>query len=187
MSTLFRKWWIIFLQGVLLIIISFIFFTNPAEVLAVISFWVGLLTLIIGIMGLAGYFMMDKNERENSSLLWSIATLLFGILLIGNLGLTMKLITVLFGIWILMTGIWLTTAGWEYRRNGAPGWLMLIAGVLSIIAGVAIVFDVKIGAVWISTLLGVQTLLAGLGLVTLAFIKRKVVRKLKSDMPAFRN
>ena len=46
MTTLFRKWWIILLQGILLIIISFIFFNNPAEVLAVISFWVGLLTLI---------------------------------------------------------------------------------------------------------------------------------------------
>jgi len=186
MTTLFRKWWIILLQGILLIIISFIFFNNPAEVLVVISFWVGLLTLVIGIMGLAGYFMMDRDERENSVLWWSIATLLFGILLIGKLGFTMKLITVLFGIWILMTGIWLASAGWEHRKNGSLGWLMLIAGILSIIAGVAIIFDVKIGAVWISTLLGVQSLLAGIGLVVLAMLKRKVISKLKSEGAIFR-
>jgi len=187
MSTLFRKWWIILLQGVLLIIISFIFFNNPAEVLAVISFWVGLLTIVTGVMGLAGYFMMDKDERENTALWWSIATLLFGIMLIGKLGLTMKLITVLFGIWILVTGIWLASAGWEYRKNGSPGWLMLIAGILSIIAGVAIIFDINIGAVWISTLLGVQALLAGIGLVLLAMIKRKVVSKLRSEGAISRN
>ena len=187
MSTLFRKWWIILLQGVLLIIISFIFFNNPAEVLLVISLWIGLLTIAIGVMGLAGHFMMDKGERENSALWWSIATLLFGILLVGQLGLTMKLITVLFGIWILMTGIWLASAGWEYRKNGPPGWLMLIAGILSIIAGVAVIFDVNVGAVWISTLLGVQSLLAGIGLVLLAMIKRKVVSKLKSGGAIFRN
>src|SRR5687767_401228 len=187
MSTLFRKWWIILLQGVLLIIISFIFFNNPAEVLAVISFWVGLLTIAIGVMGLAGHYMMDKDERENSALWWSIATLLFGILLLGKLGFTMKLITVLFGIWILMTGIWLTSAGWDHRRNGSPGWLMLIAGILSIIAGVAIMFDVNVGAIWISTLLGVQSLLAGIGLVMLAMIKRKVITKSKSVRPIFRD
>ena len=187
MSTLLRKWWIILLQGVLLIIISFIFFNNPTEVLAVISFWVGLLTLITGIIGLAAYFMVEKSERDSSILWWSIATLVFGILLIGKLGLTMKLITVIFGIWILMTGIWLSSAGWQYRNNGLPGWLMLIAGILSIIAGIAIIFDVNVGAVWISTLLGVQTLLSGLGLVMLAFLKRKVVSKLKSEVPLFRN
>jgi uncharacterized membrane protein HdeD (DUF308 family) len=187
MSTLFRKWWIILLQGILLIIISFIFFNNPSEVLAIISLWVGLLTIAIGVMGLVGHFMMDKDERENSALLWSIVTLLFGIMLVGKLGLTMKLITVLFGIWVLMTGIWLASAGWEYRRNGPPGLLMLIAGILSIIAGVAIIFDINIGAVWISTLLGVQSLLAGIGLVILAMIKRKVVSKLKSEGAIFRN
>ena len=180
MSTLFRKWWIILLQGVLLIIIGFIFFNNPGEVLAVISFWVGLLTIISGIMGLAGHFMMDRNERENSVLWWSIATLVFGILLVGKLGLTMKLITVLFGIWILVTGVWLTSAGMEHRRNGAPGWLMLIAGVLSIIAGIAVIFDINTGAVLISTLLGIQCVLAGMGLIVLAVIKKKVVSKLKS-------
>ena len=178
---------IILLQGVLLIIISFIFFNNPTEVFAVISFWVGLLTLIAGVIGLASYFMVDRSERDSTVLLWSVATLIFGILLIGKLGLTMKLITVLFGIWILMTGIWLTTAGWQYRNNGSPAWLMLIAGVLSVIAGVSTIFDVKVGAVWISSLLGVQTLLAGLGFVMLAFLKRKVVSKLKSESPLLGN
>jgi uncharacterized membrane protein HdeD (DUF308 family) len=187
MTTLFKKWWIILLQGILLIIISFIFFNNPTEVLAVISFWVGLLTLIMGVIGLASYFIVDRSERDSTVLLWSIATLIFGILLLGKLGLTMKLITVLFGIWILMTGIWLTSAGWQYRNNGSPAWLMLIAGILSLIAGVSIIFDVKVGAVWISSLLGVQTLLAGLGFVMLAFLKRKVISTLKSGSPLLGN
>ena len=99
----------------------------------------------------------------------------------------MKLITVLFGIWILMTGIWLASAGWEYRRNRGARLADADCGILSVIAGVAIIFDVNMGAVWISTLLGVQALLAGIGLVMLAFIKRKVVSKLKSDAPLFRN
>jgi uncharacterized membrane protein HdeD (DUF308 family) len=51
-TTIFRKWWMILLQGVLLIIIAFIFFNNPLGVLAVISMWVGILTLAAGALGL---------------------------------------------------------------------------------------------------------------------------------------
>ena len=136
--------------------------------------WAGILGSWIGAYG------NSLAQRE-------MLLILFGIMLLGKLGPTMKLITVLFGIWVLMTGIWLASAGWEYRKNGPPGLLMLIAGILSIVAGVAIIFDINIGAVWISTLLGVQSLLAGIGLVLLAFIKRKVVSKLKSEGAIFRN
>ncbi|HEY6506347.1 MAG TPA: DUF308 domain-containing protein [Chitinophagaceae bacterium] len=181
MSTVFRKWWVILLQGILLIIISFIFFNNPVEVLTVISFWVGLLILTAGALGLIGYLLLGKEERENSVLWWSLATLVFGILSVSKLGLTMKVITVLFGIWILIVGFWLFTAGWEHRKSGGSGWLMLLAGIFSIASGIAVIFDLATGAVWISTLLGIQALLAGLGLIILALIKRKLVKKIKAD------
>lgn len=181
METLFKKWWVILLQGILLIIIGFIFFNNPVKVLAVISLWVGILTLAAGIIGLTAYFMMAREERENSSLLWSIITLLLGLLMLTKVGLTMKTITVLFGLWILFTGIWLLAAGWDHLRSSMTGWIMLLGGILSILAGIAIIFDIGTGAVWISTLLGLQAVIAGIGFIMLAFIKRKVVNKIKSS------
>ena len=181
METLFRKWWVILLQGILLIIIGVIFFNNPVKVLAVISLWVGILTLAAGIIGLAAYFMMPREERENNNLLWSIITLLLGLLMVTKVGLTMKAITVLFGLWILFTGIWLLSAGWEYLKSGITGWIMLLGGILSIFAGITIIFDIGTGAIWISTLLGLQAVIAGIGFIMLAFIKRKVVNKIKSS------
>ncbi len=179
METIFRKWWVILLQGIFLIILGFFFFNNPMETLAAVSLWIGLLTLAAGIMGIIGHFMIEKEERESGVFWWSLITLLFGILLVTRLGLTMKTITVLFGIWMLITGWWLTSTGWESRQNGANGWLMLIVGVLSIIAGIAVIFNLGVGAIWISTLLGLQALMAGIGLVVLSLVKRNVVKKIK--------
>ena len=180
-TTILRKWWIILLQGILLIIIAFIFFNNPIGVLAVISTWFGIITLIAGAVGLIGNLLIKNEEREGGSLWWSIITLLFGILMLTKLGLTMKLITVIFGLWILITGIVLISAGWEHRQSGALGWIMLLGGILSFVAGVMIIFNIGAGAVWISTLLGIQALIAGIDFILLAFMKRNLVNKIKSS------
>lgn len=180
-TTIFRKWWMILVQGILLIIIAFIFFNNPVQVLAVISIWIGILTLAAGVLGLVANLMIKNEERDSGSLWWSIVTLLFGILMLAKVGLTMKAITVIFGLWVLVTGIVLLSAGWEHRKAGAVGWIMLLGGILSVIAGVVIMFDMATGAVWISTLLGIQALVSGIGFIVLAFIKRNLVKKIKSS------
>lgn len=180
-TTIFRKWWMILLQGILLIIIAFVFFNNPVGVLAVISLWFGILTLAAGALGLIANLMIKNEERDSGSLWWSIATVLLGILMLAKVGLTMKAITVIFGLWILITGIVLLSAGWEHRKAGAVGWIMLLGGILSVLAGVAIIFNMAAGAVWISTLLGIQALVSGIGFIMLAFIKRNIVKKVKSS------
>lgn len=170
------------MQGILLIIISIYFFSHPVAVLAALSIWVGLLTLGTGVTGIAGYFGMEKDERESNQLWWSIATLLFGLLMVMKLGITMKTITLLFGIWMLLTGYWLSTEGWALRKEGSLGWIMLVAGVLSVVAGLASFFNIYSGAMYISTLIGLQALLAGIGLLVLALVKRRLGNKMKAKI-----
>lgn len=181
MDTIFRKWWVILLQGFLLIIIAFIFFNNPGEVLAVISLWIGVLTLTVGVVGLIAYLAARNERTDNNSLWWSIVTLLLGLLMVAKIGLTMKVITVIFGCWIFLTGILLFSEGWTYRSRGLLGWIMILGGILSIIAGVIIIFDIRTGAVWISTLLGIQALIAGIAFILLALIKKNVVKEIKAS------
>jgi len=180
METIFRKWWVILLQGFLLIIIAFIFFNNPGEVLAVVSVWVGILTLTAGVLGLIAYLAARREGSENNSLWWSIITLLLGLLMVAKIGLTMKIITVIFGCWIFLTGILLFSEGWTYRSKGIIAWIMILGGILSLIAGVVIIFDIRTGAVWISTLLGIQALVAGIGFILLAFTKKAVIKEIRS-------
>ena len=64
LQLLFRKWWVVLLQGILLIILSIYIFQNPVEVLAGISFWCGLLVLAAGLLGIIAWLAADKPERE---------------------------------------------------------------------------------------------------------------------------
>lgn len=179
LQSVFKKWWIILLQGLLFIILGIYVMRHPADMLAGLSFWLGILTLVAGATGLLGYLFAPKEERENQSLLWSLLTAILGVLMLANLMATMKLITIFFGLWFLSTGIFLSIQGWSLREAMNFGWVIFGLGVIAVIGGVMMVFDIGKGAVGVSVFLGLQAVLVGLGFVILAFLKRFVVKKLK--------
>src|SRR5256885_9816233 len=131
LQLLFRKGWVVLLQGILLIILSIYIFKNPVEVLAGISLWFGLLVLAAGVLGIIAWLAADKPEREGMSLFWSILTAAFGLLMLLHLLVTMKTLTVIFGLWMLVTGLLLVQSGWSLKNRHSFGWIMVIAGVLS--------------------------------------------------------
>ncbi len=187
LQQLLRKWWVILLQGALLIILAIYIFNNPVEVLAGISLWFGLLVLAAGILGVIAWLAADKTEKENMSILWSIVTICFGLLMLTHLLTTMKTITVIFGLWMLVTGVLLTQSGMSVKKENSLGWVLVITGVFSILAAIMIIFNIGTGAVGISTLLGLQVLLTGIGLVILAFAKKALVSNVKSKIASFKS
>ena len=64
LKLLFRKWWVVLLQGILLIILSVYIFQNPVAVLTGISFWFGLVVLATGYWGLLpGWLLINQKEK----------------------------------------------------------------------------------------------------------------------------
>jgi uncharacterized membrane protein HdeD (DUF308 family) len=187
LQLLFRKWWLVLVQGSLLIILSFYIFQNPDEVLAGISLWCGLLVLTAGLLGVTAWLTADKTEREGMSLLWSILTLAFGLLMILRLLATMKILTVIFGLWMLLTGLLLIQSGWSLKNRNSLGWPIVIAGLLSAVAAVMMVFNIGTGAVGISTVLALQVLLTGLALVLLSFAKKVVASRIKNKSESLKS
>ncbi len=187
LQLLFRKWWVVLLQGILLIILSIYIFQNPVEVLAGISLWFGLLVLAAGVLGVIGWLAADRPEREGMSLFWSILTAAFGLLMLLHLLVTMKTLTVIFGLWMLVTGLLLVQSGWSLRSKNSFGWIMVIAGVLSAVAAVMVVFNIGTGAIGISTLFGLQVLLTGIALILLSFAKKVVAGTVKDKIESLKS
>lgn len=179
MESNFRKWWVILIQGILLIMLSFYVFNHPGATLVGMAFWMSLFILVAGVTGIIGWFVAEKQQRETYQLVWSIASALFGVLLLSRIGFAMDMFTNLLGFWMVLTGVWLTQNGWVGRNTGAMGWITLIAGVLSVVAGLMVIFNIGVGAIAVSTLVGLQLLLAGIGLIVLALVKHKLVSHVK--------
>ena len=100
---------------------------------------------------------------------------------------TMKTLTVIFGLWVLISGILLLKYGWSLKDEHSIGWVMVIAGVLSAVAAVMIIFNIGTGAVAISTLLGLQVLITGIALVLLSFAKKMVMGRVKDKIESLKS
>jgi uncharacterized membrane protein HdeD (DUF308 family) len=187
MHTLLKKWWVLLIQGILLIILGIYVFNHPGVTLLSITFWISLMIFLAGIAGILGWLFAPKDHRETSNLLWSIASALLGFLLLDRIGFAMDLLTNLLGFWMILTGGWLMQQGWPHRGDGSSGWLMLIGGAISIIAGIIVMFNIIAGALAVSTILGIQLLLAGLALIAMSMAKKKVVGKIKDAVADIRN
>src|SRR4029077_19186843 len=99
----------------------------------------------------------------------------------------MKTLTVIFGLWMLITGLLLVQSGWSLRSRNSFGWIMVIAGVLSAVAAVMMVCNIGTGAVGISPLLGLQVLLTGIALVLLALVKKLVAGRVKDKIESLKS
>jgi uncharacterized membrane protein HdeD (DUF308 family) len=181
-----RKWWVLLLQGILLIMVSIYIFQNPGVALAGLSIWFGVSVLMAGLLGIASTFAMDKADREDFPLVWSILTAIFGLMILSHVMVTMVFIAIIFGVWMLVTGIRLAVSGWTHRDTGAMGWIVLLAGIVSIVAGVMTIGNIGIGAVGVTTLLGIQVLLSGIALVVLSFVKKAIVGAVRGKIESLK-
>jgi uncharacterized membrane protein HdeD (DUF308 family) len=186
LQQLLRKWWVILLQGILLVALSFYIFTNPAAALAGISIWFGTIVLVTGLIGIMGWLFGDKKDRESMSLLWSVLTFAVGILMLLHLLATAKILTVVLGIWVLVSGILLLQNGLLLKNNNYGGWIMIILGVLSAVVALMMIFDISTGAVAITSLLGLQVLVTGISLMLLSLAKKMLLNKVSDKLGAMR-
>lgn len=183
---MFKKWWVILIQGILMFILGIFIFKNPAEVLAGISLWFGIIILLTGITGVFGWIFGGKENRESSSLIWSLITVLFALFVLFNLLATMKVITVIFGIWVLLTGFSLLSSGWSIKKESGIGWILVIVGILSVIAGIMMMMNIGSGAEGVATILGLQVILTGIALILLSFAKKMIGNKIEDKIKSLK-
>jgi uncharacterized membrane protein HdeD (DUF308 family) len=62
------------------------------------------------------------------------------------------------------------------------GWIITIAGIISAVAGIMVVFNLEAGAAGISILLGIEVLVTGIALIALSLVKKSVGGALHSKI-----
>jgi uncharacterized membrane protein HdeD (DUF308 family) len=168
------KWWVLLVQGIFMVLLSIIIFKNPDAVLAAVAFWLGVLVIAIGVFGLIAYFANGKANRDVFSIIGSSAVLLVGIIMVSKMDITMKAITILFGILVATIGVVLIYGSWKEKTKWTYWWIIASIGGIALILGIKSIFDVYSGAQGISVIIGISVLLSGIGLIFLSFLKKKI-------------
>ena len=167
--------------GILMVLCASSILAIPALSSVTLCWMISVLMLVSGIVSIIR-FIEDKNAEKVAknagkpyfktgigSLLFGIAAVVVSILagssVIGEL-LFVRLISTLFGLWIVLNGISMVVMGSGLKKVAAPGWLaMIILGVLLALAGIVCVVDCFTGLTTMGVMFGISMMIAGFAFI----------------------
>lgn len=170
-----RHWWLMMIAGVLCVAAGIAVFAFPLESYVTLSILFGVLMLVVGAAKLiaastSGNFFMMRGYV----IVGGVLDLLLGILLCIWPGVTLMLLPIMMGFWMLYNSFVLIGLSGDFETFGVPGagWVTG-SGILLLILSIIVLVN-PLGA-------GIATVvvLAGVGLIVFGFILCVLGMKLK--------
>ena len=168
--TLHQNWWLVLLQGVLSVVLGVLALARPGVTLgALILLW-GLFALLNGVVDVFGAIGAAGHHRSWG---WQLAGGLVGILaglaILRWPGLSALFVLYLVAIWALMMGI-VRLVGAIADHEALPhAWLVALAGVVSVLFGIAMFAWPGVGLLTLVYLVGSYAVMYGVIACVLAF------------------
>ncbi|MFI7697843.1 HdeD family acid-resistance protein [Nonomuraea sp. NPDC049480] len=171
-------WWVLTLRGALALIFGVMAVAWPGITLLALAVVFGAYAIVDGALAAVAATRAAKGRRAPLILL-AVAGLLFGIMCLVWPGLTVLVVTLLIGIWAIVTGVMEVMAAIRMRREIRGEWLHIMAGALSVLFGVLVLAWPATGALTIALIIGIYAILAGITLIILSLR----VRRLRGSTP----
>jgi uncharacterized membrane protein HdeD (DUF308 family) len=176
-NVLSSKWWTFVIRGVLAIVFGLLAFLLPGITLLGLIFLFGAYTLADGVFNIIGAFQPDhQNRRWWVLLLEGIVSIAAGVIAFVYPGITALALLFVIAAWALVTGVLEIVAAIRLRRQIRGEWMLILAGVLSIVFAVLIVARPGVGALALVWWIGAYAIAWGALLIALGFRLRSWAR-----------
>jgi uncharacterized membrane protein HdeD (DUF308 family) len=168
--TLHQNWWLVLLQGVLSVVLGVLALAKPGVTLgALILLW-GLFALLNGVIEVFHAIGAAAGHRSWG---WQLAGGLVGILaglaILRWPGLSALFVLYLVAFWAIMTGIVRLVAAIADHEALPHAWLVALAGVVSVLFGIAMFAWPGVGLLTLIYLVGFYAIVYGVITCVMAF------------------
>jgi uncharacterized membrane protein HdeD (DUF308 family) len=161
-----KKWWVLMIRGILLIIIGILAFVAPATWI----FFVAAYMLVDGmVMLFSGFGDQPPGQSRWPLIIFGILGLIAGLIILWNPELGGLTLTYVIAIWAIVGGILTIISALRLREEIDNEWWLVISGVLGIIFGILVFQNVLAGFLAIATVFGVFAILMGILSIVLSF------------------
>jgi uncharacterized membrane protein HdeD (DUF308 family) len=169
-----HSWWMLALRGFLALLFGILAIIWPAATLLVlVAFFAA--WMLIG--GGASVYAAIRNRHADKGwwvvLLLGLVSLAAGVIAVFNPEITILVLVVLMGANALITGVLEIAMAVRLRKQIQREWMLALAGAISVIFGVLVVFFPLAGAFAMVWLVSFYAVFTGVLLLTLAFRARK--------------
>ena len=176
-SRAIRHWWLYLLCGLLFVAAGITVFVFPLESYVTLGLLFGILMLIIGVSQLivasaSGNYLAMRGYV----IVGSILDIVLGIFLCINPAVSMILMPVLLGVWLLYHSFIIMAVGgdMETLKIKGYGWVMVGAVLLLLLSIFILVNPMSAGVTAIVVLTGIALIVFGLLMGVLAFMLKEV-------------
>jgi uncharacterized membrane protein HdeD (DUF308 family) len=161
-----KKWWVLLLRGILLIIVGVLAFVSP---LVWVTF-VGIYMLFDGFsLLMAGFSDQPAGQSRWPLLISGVLGLVAGLIVLWNPELGGLTLTIVIAAWAIITGILTIISAIRVREEIDNEWWLIISGVLAIIFGILVFQNVLAGVLTIAWIFAIFAIVAGILSIALAF------------------
>lgn len=169
MSILIQNWWVLVLRGVLAILFGIIAFLWPGAAILSLVLLYGAYALIDGAFSLAAAIRPAPGESRGWLLFNGVVGVIAGLIVLFRPGLSTIVLVYVVAAWAILTGISQIVTAIALRRVITGEWLLVLAGILSIVLGFFIFARPAAGALGVIWAIAAYAILFGILLVALGF------------------
>ncbi|HEY3918425.1 MAG TPA: HdeD family acid-resistance protein [Stellaceae bacterium] len=172
-NILARNWWALALRGAAAVLFGIIAFAMPGLTLVVLVYFFAAYLLVDGVFALiAGLRAAERHERWSALAFEGILDLIAGVVIVMWPALSLLAFVYLAAFWAIVSGIALLVAAFRLHRQHGE-WLMILAGLLSVVWGVLVVLFPVAGILVWAWWIGAYALIFGIAMLVLAFRLRR--------------
>jgi len=167
---LHQNWWLVLLQGVLSIVLGVLALARPGVTLgALILLW-GLFALLNGVVEVFSAIGAAGSHRSwGWQLAGGLVGILAGLVILRWPGLSALFVLYLVAIWAIMMGIVRIVGAIADHQALPHAWLVALAGVVSVLFGIAMFAWPGVGLLTLVYLVGSYAIVYGVITCVLAF------------------
>ncbi|MBV8687576.1 MAG: HdeD family acid-resistance protein [Alphaproteobacteria bacterium] len=168
-ALLASNWWAAALRGVCAILLGSIAIFAPAVTLVALAMVFAAYSLVDGVFAIVLAIRgARRHERWGWLALNGIGSIAAAAIALFYPALTALAFGILFAAWALVSGVTSIVAALSLGDDHGRWWL-LITGLIALIFGLWAMWDISVGMLALSYLVGFQALLAGFALLALAY------------------
>lgn len=179
-----QTWPLVLVRGVLAVVFGVIALIWPGGTVLALALVFGIYALADAIGAFMQAFRPGDGAHRFAYVLLGLLGLAAGVLALVWPGATILVLATLVGAWAVVTGIAEIVAAIRLRKQITGEAFLILAGAVSVIAGVLVLFHPIAGAYGIALLVGIYALLYGIMLVVLSFRLRRVAKLEQANEPA---
>ncbi|MCA9861353.1 MAG: DUF308 domain-containing protein, partial [Thermomicrobiales bacterium] len=173
-------WWLWLVRGALAILFGVAAWAWPGLTLVTLIWILGAYIILDGVVSVIGSMRHGELSwgRRILLLLWGVVQIIGGIVLWVAPGLGAVTLMVIFGVWTMLTGMFLLVSAFTSDGHLMSPWMQGLVGLLGVLVGIYLVVEPGRGALATTWAIGSIAIVYGIFLILVAFKIRGLRNKI---------